>query len=206
MKKLNLINQKFNRLTVLERSNNSGKKVMWKCRCECGNITFVSTSNLRCNKAKSCGCLKLEEFSKRFVKHNQRNTKLYEIWKSIKNRCLNPKSLAYKNYGGRGITICQKWKDDFMEFYTWSMQNGYNENLSIDRINNDGNYEPSNCRWVDRKTQANNTRTNHFITFDNQTLTIKQWSEKLNIPYSCLFSRLKNWSIEKALTTPIKKR
>jgi len=207
MRRLDLKGQKFNRLTVLEYSHNEGAKVMWKCRCDCGNITFVSSSNLRCNRTKSCGCFKLEEFSKRFTKHNQRHTKLYEIWKGIKNRCLNPNHSSFHNYGGRGITICDEWKNDFVSFYNWSMQNGYIESVTtIDRINNDGNYEPSNCRWTDRKTQANNTRTNHYITYQNQTLTLKQWSEKINISYSCLLSRLKhNWSIEKALTTPAKK-
>lgn len=206
MKKLDLTNKKFNKLTVLEYSHNLGQKVMWKCRCECGNITFVSTTNLTCNRTKSCGCYKLEEFSKRFTKHNQRHTKLYEIWKGIKGRCLNPKHISFHNYGGRGITICDEWKKDFVSFYNWSMQNGYDENLSIDRINNNGNYEPSNCRWVDRKVQANNTRSNHFFTYNNKTKTITQWCEFFNISKGTFYSRLKRgWSIEKALTTPTKK-
>ena len=205
MKKLDLTNQKFNRLTVLELSDKRGKKVMWKCRCDCGNITFVETCNLRGNRTKSCGCYKMDGLLSRSTKHNQRHTKLYEVWKGIKQRCLNSNHKAFKNYGGRGISICDEWKDNFSSFYNWAMQNGYSDELSIDRINNDGNYEPNNCRWVDRKTQANNTRTNHFITYNNETHTIAEWSRILNIKYSVILYRLHhNWSIEKTFTTPTK--
>ncbi len=206
MNNLNLIGKKFNKLTVLERSSIKSRNVVWKCRCDCGNITFVETCNLKANRVKSCGCLKLEKFIERSTKHNQRHTKLYEVWKSIKQRCLNPNNRSYKNYGLRGISICDEWKNDFNTFYTWSMKNGYNSKLSIDRINNNGNYEPSNCRWVDRTTQANNKRTNHFITYDNKTLTIAQWSQETGISPCAIYCRLqRGWSPEKTLTTPISK-
>lgn len=207
MRKLDLTNQRFNKLVALEYSHKKGSKVMWKCRCDCGNITYVSVSNLRCNRVISCGCYKLEEFSKRFTKHNQRHTKLYEIWKSMKRRCFNSKNAAFHNYGGRGITVCDDWANDFSTFYVWSMQNGYSEGLSIDRIDNNGNYEPSNCRWVDKLTQANNTRANHFVSYNGQKLTVAQLSKKTNMPYQTLLHRInKGWTIEKAITTPIKKR
>ena len=206
MKALNLKGQKFNRLTVLERFGRKGEKVMWKCRCDCGNITYVATCNLRCGKIQSCGCQKLEKLIQRSTKHNQRHTRLYEIWKSMKNRCFNPNFKQYKDYGGRGITVCDEWKNDFMPFYNWAMQNGYGKSLSIDRIDNNGNYEPSNCRWVDKITQANNTRNNRYITFNNKTLTLAQWSKEIGLSYSCLKARLnKGWSIEKSLTTPVKR-
>lgn len=207
MKIKNLINQKFNKLLVLEKCDSKNNRVMWKCRCDCGNITFLSTYCLTSNHTKSCGCIKGKNFCKIRQHHNLTKTKIYSIWKDIKKRCNNPNFKYYKNYGGRGITICDEWKNDFMSFYTWSMQNGYNENLSIDRINNDGNYEPSNCRWTDRITQANNKRNNHFLTFNGKTLTISQWSRELNIPKSTIEYRLycKKLPIEKILSTPIKK-
>lgn len=206
MKALDLTNQKFNRLTVLGKSDKKGEKVMWKCQCDCGNIIYVATCNLRGNKFKSCGCLKNEKLIQRSTKHNKCHTRLYLIWKAMKQRCYNQNNKEYNCYGGRGITICDEWKNDFKSFYDWSIQNGYKENLFIDRINNDSNYEPSNCRWADRKTQNNNTRHNHLITYDGKTLTLSQWAELYNLSYGCLKSRIKNgWSIEKALTTPTRK-
>ena len=198
-----LTNKKFNRLTVLERAENQNNKIMWKCRCDCGNIVNVFSSNLLCNRTKSCGCLKDEKLIQRSTKHNQRHTKLYEIWKSMKQRCLNPNNRGYKNYGGRGITICDEWIHDFQSFYEWSKKNGYNSNLSIDRIDNNGNYCPENCRWTDRHTQCNNTRVNHYINYNNETKTLADWVKTTKLSYSCVFTRLKKgWSIDKALNTP----
>lgn len=100
-----------------------------------------------------------------YVKHGKKNTRLYRIWLQMKNRCFNIRTNRYKDYGGRGITVCDEWKNDFTKFYDWSILNGYQENLTIDRIDNDGNYEPSNCRWVTVKIQNRNSRSNHLITF-----------------------------------------
>lgn len=206
MKYLDLTNKKFNRLTALERVSNQGQKVMWKCKCDCGNIAYVSASNLTCNRTKSCGCLKDEKLIQRSTTHNQRHTKLYEVWKSIKQRCFNPNNISYKNYGARGITICDDWKNNFQSFFNWSMQNGYTTNLSIDRIDNNGNYCPENCRWTDRHTQSNNTRSNRYITYNNQTKTLADWVKTTNLSYGCVFSRIqKGWSIDKALNTPSRK-
>lgn len=206
MKCLDLTNRRFNRLTALERVLNQGKKVVWKCKCDCGNITYVSTSNLTCNRTKSCGCLKDEKLIQRSTTHNQRHTKLYEVWKTMKQRCFNPNNSSYKNYGGRGIIVCDNWKNSFQSFYDWSIQNGYKTNLSIDRINNNKDYCPENCRWADRQTQSNNTRTNHYITCNNETKTLADWVRSSNLKYGCVFNRIKKgWSIDKALNTPIKK-
>lgn len=207
MKCEDLTNKKIGRLTVLEFFGYKNNKVIWKCRCDCGNITYVVHGNLIHNSTKSCGCLQKELLSKRSITHNLTKTKIYSTWIDIKKRCYNVNSISYCNYGGRGITVCDEWKNDFKSFYNWSMQNGYDETLSIDRINNNGNYEPSNCRWVDRKTQNNNTRHNHYITYNGKTLTLAQWSEELGLTYSCLKSRINkhHWSIEKALTTPARK-
>lgn len=207
MKIENLINQKFNKLLVLRRLPNQGKKVMWECKCDCGNLTQVLTSNLKCGRTKSCGCLRISKLVSRSTTHNQRHTKLYEVWKTMKQRCFNPNCDSYKNYGARGITIYSDWKDNFNSFYEWSISNGYQDGLTIDRIDFNGNYEPSNCRWVDRLTQANNTRTNVFIEFNNEVHTIAEWSRIYNIKQSVLSDRLRRgWSIEKSLTSPIKQK
>ncbi len=207
MKALDLKNQKFNRLTVLECIGYEGKRKLWKCRCDCGNIVNVVTFRLTTNKIKSCGCLRNEKLIERSTKHNMRYSRIYNTWRSMRSRCSNPKNSAYKNYGGRNIKVCDEWQNSFKAFCEWSLKNGYKDDLTIDRINNDGNYEPSNCRWVDRKIQNNNTRHNRLITYQDKTMNISQWAEYVGLTYSCLKTRLYNgWSIEKALTTPVKKR
>lgn len=141
-----------------------------------------------------------------YVKHGKKNTRLYRIWLQMKNRCFNIRTNRYKDYGGRGITICDEWKNDFTKFYDWSILNGYQKNLTIDRINNDGNYEPSNCRWVTVKIQNRNSRSNHLITFDNETHTLIEWCEIKGLTKAALQNRLRyGWSIEKSLTTPVRK-
>lgn len=202
MKSLNLIGKKFNKLIVVDKAPKQSGKTIWKCVCDCGNTTYVMTSNLTCNRTKSCGCLKDEKLVQRSTKHNQRHTNLYEVWKSIKQRCFNVNNKSYKNYGARGITLCEDWKTNFKSFYKWSIDNGYQKGLTIDRIDNNGNYCPENCRWVDRQVQCNNTRCNKIIIFNGESKTLADWCRILNISYSCMSSRLRNgWSIERAFTT-----
>lgn len=189
--KKDLKNNKIGKLFVAELSKkDKHNKYVWKCICECGNISYVTTGDLLSGKVKSCGCLKRENTIKIFTTHNKTHTKIYNTYNNMKQRCYNKKSPKYKYYGGRGITICEEWKNDFEKFYNWSVNNGYKENLTIDRINVNGDYEPNNCRWVTQKTQSVNKRNNRFITYDGQTLTIKEWSEKLNIPYTRITTRL----------------
>lgn len=206
MKSKNLINKRFGKLLVVEKSNIKSQKVYWKCLCDCGKTTHVTTSNLTCNRIKSCGCLKINKLIERSSIHSKRNTKLYEVWKTIKQRCLNKNNYSYHNYGGRGIKICDEWKNDFMSFYNWSMENGYKEGLTIDRINNNGNYEPSNCRWTTRLVQCNNTRSNRYITINNETKTLADWCRIYDISYNLVKQRETryNWDIIKAITTPVK--
>lgn len=204
-----LTGQKFNRLFVISRCDNyispQGKTIVrWLCRCDCGNEVKVSTSSLIKNKTKSCGCFNRENIIKRNLKHNLSKTRLYKIWQGMKKRCYNVNSKTYKNYGGRGIIICQDWLNDFANFYDWAVNNGYTNNLSIDRINVNGNYEPSNCRWITNKEQSNNKRNNHYITFDKETHTMAEWAKIYNINYKLLFSRLKKgWDFEKILNTKV---
>ena len=186
-----LTGQKFGRLTVIERTENKGKQTMWKCLCDCGNYTIINGYSLRNGISKSCGCLSGELAKQRKQTHNHHGERMYNIWKNMKQRCFNTNNKNYNSYGGRGITVCVEWKNDFQAFYDWSMLNGYTDELTIDRIDNDGNYKPSNCRWTNAKIQSNNRRNNHLITYDGKAQTIAQWADELNMSYSALYSKLK---------------
>lgn len=130
------------------------------------------------------------------------NTKLYKVWFAIKERCFNPNNKSFHNYGGRGITICKEWINDYASFRDWSYENGYQEGLSIDRIDNNGNYSPDNCRWTSRKVQGNNRRNNLFYTLDGRTQSVAQWAEELGIKHNTLLLRLEKWPLRRALTEP----
>lgn len=169
----------------------------WLCECNaCGKEKVVEGRHLIDGSQKSCGCMQ------KYYGHHMTETRLYAIWCTMKARCNRKSSHKYKNYGGRGIKVCDEW-NDFMNFYEWSVNNGYAENLSIDRIDNDGNYEPSNCRWVTPKVQSNNTSRNCRITFDGETHTMKEWSEITGISYSALTRRkYRGWDVTRMLTIP----
>lgn len=154
-KKLNLIGERFERLLVVDVAPNRGAKTYWLCKCDCGNLKEVATDSLRKGEIKSCGCY-AQDFFKEKKAHSVRGTRLYCCWQGIKRRCLNPNSKAYKWYGARGITMCTEWVNSFPAFRDWAYANGYAENLEIDRIDNDGNYTPDNCRWVTHKVNCNN--------------------------------------------------
>lgn len=158
----------YGRLTVISRDEDrtepSGRKrVYWLCKCECGKVVSVQYSALKAGKTKSCGCLKTERNKKHFTKHGFSKERLYQVWTDIKKRCSNPNYKQYKDYGGRGIIICDEWKNDYLFFRDWALKNGYNPyakygECTIDRIDVNGNYEPNNCRWVTIKQQNNNKR------------------------------------------------
>ena len=133
------------------------------------------------------------------------NIRLYNIWKGMKQRCYNPNCKSYRNYGGRGIVICSEWLLSYELFEEWALSNGYNKNLTIDRKDNNDGYTPNNCRWVDCKTQSNNTRTNHIITYKNKTQTLTQWCDELKLPYDTIKRRINSlhWDITKAFETPL---
>ena len=159
-KRSSLVGQTFGRLKVLEEIFDHPSKRIYKCLCSCGNIVYVEQGNLKSHLTTSCGCYRKEKNQKREITeiHEFIKTRLYRIWSGMKTRCYNVNNKDYKYYGQLGIIVCSEWKEDFMKFREWAIQNGYQENLSIDRINPYGNYEPSNCRWATAKEQANNKR------------------------------------------------
>lgn len=187
-----LSGQKFGFLTAIKvvEKNNKGESV-WECICDCGNITKSTCSNLKRGHTKSCGCYK----KVCCITHHETNTRLYKIWKGIKTRCYNKNFPKYSNYGGRGISVCEQWLENYSNFRDWSMLNGYNDTLTIDRIDNNGNYEPNNCRWVNNKTQSNNRRDNCFITYLGETLTISQWGDRLGIDPKTIRARYKVYNL-----------
>lgn len=193
--------QKYGRLTALYKLRNYHKKgTYWLCVCECGNLKEVYLGSLTSGATTSCGCYHKERVKEAFTIHGKRNTRLHKIWRCMKQRCYNTNNTDYPNYGQRGIKMCDEWLTDFMTFYKWAMTNGYNDKLSIDRIDVDGNYSPDNCRWATAKQQARNRRYCKYFTYDGETHCIKEWCEILNLNYKTISTRLsRNWSIEKAL-------
>lgn len=200
MVKIDLTGKRFGNLVVLYDTGIRSKhgEIYWMCKCDCGNLTRVQGKHLRSGNIKSCGCKRFEACKT----HGQTNTRLYNIWCTMKARCIRKTSQKYNRYGGRGIKICDEWKN-FEPFYNWSMSHGYNENLSIDRIDNNGNYEPSNCRWATAVQQANNTSENRIIEYKGEKMTISEASRKYNVSYKLLYKRIKRgWDINRAIETP----
>lgn len=199
-----LNNQKFGRLTVHSRKwCEEKKRHLWYCQCECGNFTYVPTSDLLSGKTKSCGCFRKEVTSAKRKTHGMSNSRLYGIWNAIKARCTRKTNVQYKDYGGRGITICDEWLNSFEAFCEWSMANGYSDDLTIDRIDVNSNYCPENCRWATEKEQSNNKRNNHLLTYNGKTQTLQQWSNEVGIPEDTLLYRIQSgWALEYALTLP----
>ena len=179
----NLTGQRFGKLTVIERADdyidkNGEKHVCWKCKCLCGNECIVKGHDLRNGHTKSCGCAQIEASTK----HGMHGTRIYNTYRNMLDRCYNKNNDHYMDYGGRGIKVCDAWRGEngFINFYNWAMANGYTDELSIDRINVNGNYEPNNCRFVNNKIQSNNKTTNLYITYNSENHTLKEWSNILN--------------------------
>jgi hypothetical protein len=209
-----LTGQKFGRLTVIKHAGRDNQRMaLWECVCECGNRIITRGTSLRYGSPKSCGCLRIERTLEACTTHGlsggrKNTTRLYRIWRNMKQRCYNPKASKYYLYGGRGIKVCSEWLNNYLVFYKWAISNGYKNNLTLDRIDSNGDYCPENCRWATYGQQARNTAQNHLITFRGKTQTLHEWASELGIKSRTLHSRLQDygWSIEKAFTTPVEKR
>lgn len=198
--KINLIGKKFGKLTVIEyagyRATQTGKiHHQWKCACDCGGEKIATTMALTTSHCKSCGCMSHAPHHLPQTKHHLSDTRIYNVWKSMKGRCYTKSNSAYCYYGARGITVCDEWKNDFSKFYEWAIANGYKEvedrnAYTIDRIDVNGNYEPSNCRWITMQEQSNNRRNNNKYMFDGEILTLREIAEKTNTDYSLLNGRI----------------
>lgn len=201
---IDLTGRNFDKLKVVERAEDKGGQTMWLCSCECGNVTIVNASALRSGHTKSCGCYRYTIPKEINTKHGKSRTQTHKTWCDIKSRCLCLTDHAYKDYGGRGITVCDRWRYSFEAFYEdVSKLPHFNEKgFTLDRIDNDGNYEPNNVRWVDRITQGNNKRNNRLITYNGETHTMAEWARIKGINYNLLANRLYGgWDIARALET-----
>ena len=192
---------RFGKLIVLEQSEQRKNHRMWRCQCDCGTIKDFYETNLVRGKSLSCGC-RVKEINS---KHGDYETRLYRVWGEMLYRC-NSHNTQSKNHGDRGIQVCDEWHD-YQAFKEWALANGYDENAergkcTIDRIDNSGNYEPSNCRWVDYKTQCRNKRNNRLLTYKGETYCVAEWAEILGISPYTIYTRLhKGWSTEMALSS-----
>ena len=202
-----LSGQRFGKLVAIERVNQKGERPKWLCKCDCGNEKVVSSCGLLNGRTKSCGCLTSEKNIERSTTHGCTKSRLYRVWIGMKSRCENDKRECYKNYGGRGISVCEGWKD-FSVFREWALSTGYDETAAhgvctLDRIDVNGDYCPENCRWVTMKTQCRNKRGNRFIEFNGDRKTVAEWSEITGMEYNTLLRRINaGWDAERALTTP----
>ena len=206
-----LTGQRFGRLSVVKLGEPkvlpSGQKMRtWICICDCGKETTVYQQHLTRGDTKSCGCYVSECNKKRLTTHGETKTRLYKIWNGMRQRCMNENDQAYIRYGARGISVCKEW-DSFLAFKQWAISHGYRDDLTIDRINVNGNYEPCNCRWADIIVQSNNKTNSHYLVLDGRKQTMAQWAKELNIKTETLYARVvkRKWDDEKALTTPVKK-
>jgi len=208
-----LTGKKFGRLFVEGLSDKkAGRKAYWWCKCECGKKKEIRSDSLtRTTKpVRSCGCIRDEQATinvKVNHKHKGSYTALHHTWMRMRQRCNNPDNKRYENYGGRGIKVCDDWDSDFETFRTWAQNNGYHEGLSIERINVDGNYEPTNCTWIPMEEQAVNRTSTVWVEFQGETLNLKQWAEKLNINYGTLAARYRRSGMRPPeLFEPVKKK
>ena len=197
MQKINLLGQRFGRwLVVGEAENAPTGQARWECLCDCGNIRIARSNDLRQGKSISCGCYNTEVCTTHGLTHHP----LYVTWSNMKDRCTNPGSPIFKHYGGRGITVCERWMNSFEAFYE-DMSPTYKKGLSLDRRDNNKGYSPENCRWADQRTQANNTRSNRFYSLNGETDTLRNLCRRYNQNYEKIRGRLRlGWSIEQAFS------
>lgn len=197
---VDLTGEKFGRLVAEKYLGNQ----IYLCKCDCGNHVEVLRTNLKSGATSSCGCIRKEAVAKLKYSHGMCGERIYQTWQNMKSRCLCKNSSEYKNYGGRGITVCNDWLD-FNPFYDWAINSGYNDNLTIERIDVNGNYEPSNCKWIPSEEQCLNKTNTRRITINGNTKSLSEWAKYYGIPYDILRHRIdKGISPEIAVATPLK--
>lgn len=199
---------KKNRWTVLDKVVRKDNKTFYLCRCDCGKEKFVSRGSLMNGGSKSCGCWKREVDIARHYTHGQSFNRIYSVWKNMRKRCNDPKHKAYEYYGGKGVSVYKEWNDSFDKFWNWAKENGYTPQLELDRINFDGNYEPDNCRFVDRIEQMRNRKCTRFVNAFGERKTLREWSydPRCVVKKDTLRNRIYSygWDGERALITKVK--
>lgn len=206
MRFADITGQKFGRLTAISHQGaDKHRAALWLCRCDCGAEIITTGNSLRTGKAKSCGCAQREAASKTMSEvnasgkrvtdghliHGENKTRLHRIWCNMRRRCSDQKHDHYDRYGGRGIKVCDAWQSSYVAFRDWALANGYADHLTIERIDNDGNYEPGNCCWASQKEQVSNRRNSVLITLDGETKPLKEWCEERGINYKAAHAKYK---------------
>ena len=202
-KLIDITGNRYYHLVVLEKARVENGVVIWKCLCDCGNITYVRGQNLKSGAVKSCGCLRKE--AKPTLRHNMSKTRLYRIWAAMKCRCYTQSHHSYKNYGGRGIKVCDRWKNSSDEFIEWAIINGYTDDMTIERIDVNKDYCPENCTWIPANKQQANRTTCKYFTHNGETKNLTDWCSILNLPYKQVHNRIYKlcWSFERAISEPV---
>jgi len=192
---ISMVGNQYGKLKVVKEAGKNKRGYLFECLCECGNTAIYPGKDLRSGNNKSCGCI--------HKKHGQSHSVIYSAWANMKRRCNDPSNKSYANYGGRGISYDPYW-EEFNNFYE-DMKETFEEHLSLDRIDVNGNYSKSNCRWTDKETQSNNTTTNRFITYKGETLTVAKMARKYGITEELFKTRFNSgWSVESAIETPLR--
>ena len=189
-----MIGKTFENWTVLEHDieRSVDRKTFYICECKCGTNRSVRADVLRNGRSISCGCLKKEMLRERVTTHGMTKTPLHNVWIALKDRCTNPNNQRFKHYGGKGVKVCEEWKHDFQKFYDFAIENGWKKGLTIDRIDNDGDYTPENCHFITNRKQQLNKSNNNRVTINGETLTIKEWCDKSGINRNTFVWRLRN--------------
>lgn len=202
-----LTGQRFGKVTVLSRAaNNKHGRAVWLCKCDCGNEKEIAAANLKSGRTTSCGCYS-RGLKRKTGTHGMTNTRIFHEWQSMLQRCNNPNNQRYEDYGGRGIKVCDEWIDSFVSFCEWSMDNGYDEALTLDREDVDGNYSPDNCRWVTNFEQQSNKRNNRIIECNGEKHILNEWARITGLNAQTIAWRIdRGWSVEEALCTPSRKQ
>lgn len=197
---INLVGHRYGRLTVLRYSHTLKEASWWVCVCDCGNEKTIRSNSLRTNNTTSCGCLHKEKLVENSTKHGFSKERLYRTWIDIKSRCFSPNTGYYSEYGGRGITMCAEWREDFVAFREWAMSNGYRDDLTIERLDVDGGYAPHNCTWIPMSSQSINRRATRFVDFRDLTMTAIEFSKAFQINHHAVLRGInRGWTADRII-------